>query len=159
QKIKESGLRTRVDSLFKELDSLRPLRRDARNTLVRVARKQQAYKILRKIPRLGPVRVAQIIAAVGSPHRFRTRAQFWTYCGLAVVTRSSADYQFREGQLVRRSGPAATRGLNRNFNRRLKYVLKSAAADVIREEPFRNFYQVRIQAGMRPEMARLTIAR
>jgi transposase len=47
---------------------------------------------------LGPIRIAQILAKVASPHRFRTKRQFWAYCGLAVVTRSIADYHFVEGR-------------------------------------------------------------
>ncbi|MGH7544952.1 MAG: hypothetical protein ACREKI_02075, partial [Gemmatimonadota bacterium] len=41
----------------------------------------------------------------------------WAYAGLAVVTRSSADYAFVAGQPVRRRRAPLTRGLNRNHNR------------------------------------------
>jgi transposase len=44
------------------------------------------------LPTLGVVRVAQLTSAVVTPHRFRSKRQFWSYCGLAVVTKSSADY-------------------------------------------------------------------
>ena len=155
----EPSLRTRGQFLFNELDSLNPLRRAAKNDLVREARGHEAFKILSKVPTLGPIRVAQIIAAVGSPHRFRTRRQFWAYCGFAVVTRSSDDYRFTEGGPLRRTRPPATRGLNRNFNRKLKHVFKSAALEGIRREPFKSFYQARVAVGIRPEMARLTLAR
>jgi len=57
--------------------------------MLREARRHHAFKILLGVPVLGPIRSAQIIASVGSPFRFRTKRQFWTYCGLAVVTRSS----------------------------------------------------------------------
>jgi hypothetical protein len=49
--------------------------------------------------------------------------------------------------------------LNTNYNHRLKYVFKSAALDGIHREPFASFYQDLIRHGMRPEMARLTLAR
>jgi hypothetical protein len=55
--------------------------------------------------------------------------------------------------------PPVTRGLNRNFNRRLKHVFKSAALQGAGKEPFKSYYQARVAAGMRPEMARLTLAR
>jgi hypothetical protein len=45
------------------------------------------------------VRVAQLIAAVVTPHRFRSKRQFCSYCGLAVVTRSSADYEVAGARL------------------------------------------------------------
>lgn len=158
-KLKEPGLRTRAQFLFDEFDTLKALRRAAKNVLLREARSYEAFKLLSKIPTLGPIRVAQIIAAVGSPHRFRTRRQFWAYCGLAVVTRSTDDYRFTEDGGLRRTRPPATRGLNRNFNRKLKHVFKSAALDGIKRDPFKSFYQARVTAGIRPEMARLTLAR
>ena len=34
-----------------------------------------------------------ISAAVQTPHRFRTKRQFWAYCGLAIETRDSAEYR------------------------------------------------------------------
>jgi hypothetical protein len=49
--------------------------------------------------------------------------------------------------------------LNRNFNRRLKHVFKSAALQGAGKEPFKSYYQARVAAGIRPEMARLTLAR
>lgn len=158
-RLTEPGLRSRAEFLFEELDSLKPLRRKAKNILLREARRHPAFKILCEIESLGPIRVAQIIAAVGSPHRFRTRRQFWAYCGFAVVTRTTDDYRFEEGLGFRRTRPPATRGLNRNFNRRLKHVFKSAALYGIRKEPFKSYYQARVAGGMRPEMARLTLAR
>ena len=63
---------------------------------------------------LGPIRVSQIIGSVGSPFRFRTMRQFWSYCGLAVVTRSSDDNRFNDGRLERTKKSVATRGLNHN---------------------------------------------
>ena len=76
---------------------------------------------------MGPVRAAQIVATAGTPHRFRTKRQFWSYSGLAVVTHTSAEYELRAGRVVRRNKPVATRGLNPNCNRRLKSVFISAA--------------------------------
>ena len=42
-----------------------------------------------------------------TPHRFRTKRQLWTYCGLALETYDSAQYRFVGGQL-KRSKKAAT---------------------------------------------------
>ncbi|MGI9165691.1 MAG: transposase [Pyrinomonadaceae bacterium] len=74
------------------------------------------------MPRLGALSVAQLLAVVGTPHRFRTKRQFWTYVGLAVVTRSTADQEVVNGVLRRSRRPVATRGLNRNHNHLLKRV-------------------------------------
>jgi transposase len=71
-------------------------------------------EILRSIPFLGPVRVAQIIAIVGTPFRFRGNRRFWPHIGLSVVTHSSADNEIVAGTIRRRRRPPLTRGLNRN---------------------------------------------
>jgi len=39
----------------------------------------------KQIPRLGPVRVALLIALLQTPHRFRTKRQLWNYCGLGFA--------------------------------------------------------------------------
>jgi len=158
-RLAEPGLRIRAQFLFDELEPLKALRREAKKVMLKEARRHKAFKILSQVPTLGPIRIAQIIAVVGAPHRFRTRRQFWAYCGFAVVTRSTDDYRWDENGPLRRSRPPATRGLNRNFNRRLKHVFKSAALQGAGHEPFKSYYQARVAAGMRPEMARLTLAR
>jgi hypothetical protein len=159
ERLPETGLRIRAEFLFDELDSIRLLRRTAKNVFLREARRFEAFKILLTVPTLGPIRSAQIIAAVGSPHRFRTRRQFWAYCGLAVVTRSTDDYRFSDFGPFKQKRPPATRGLNRNFNHKLKHVFKSAAVDAIKRGPFKGYFQARVAAGIRPEMVRLTLAR
>lgn len=155
----EAGVQQRAEFLYQELDRLKPLKREAKQVMLQESRQQPSYSILKQIPVLGPIRMAQIQAKVASPHRFRTKRQFWSYSGLAVVTRSSSDYEFREGRVQKRPRAVRTRGLNPNFNHRLKYVFKSAAVEGIRREPFQTYYQKRLAAGIRPEMARLTLAR
>jgi transposase len=108
------------------LDQLQPLRKAAHQALLAESRRQAAQRILCEIPGLGPTRAALIQAIVETPHRFRSKRQFWTYVGLAVVTHSSADYQLVDGRVRRSNKPVATRGLNRNHNRVLKEVFKSA---------------------------------
>lgn len=52
-----------------------------------------------------------------TPHRFRTKRQLWTYCGLGVVvTSSSADHEVANGQLRRKKKAVEIRGLNENCN-------------------------------------------
>lgn len=158
-KLIEVGWRLRAEFLYKQLDHLRELRREAKTALLQEARKQPAFKRLCAVPGFGPIRVAQMISVIGSPHRFRTKRQLWTYCGFAVVTRSSADYQVIGDKLERRPKSTQTRGLNPNHSRRLKVIFKSAAIEALKEEFFKKMYE-RLQAGgIRAEMARLTIAR
>ncbi len=158
--LSESGLRRRAERLYQELDALRGLRREARQELIDESHKQEAVKRLQTIPFLGPIRAALLVGKVQTPHRFRTKRQFWAYCGLALETRSSADYRFQGGQLVRRNKPVFIRGLNRNHNHELKNLFKGAAiAASAREGPFRTFYEGLLGKGMVPAMARLTLAR
>ena len=112
------------------------------------------------VPFLGPLRAAVLIGRVQTPHRFRTKRQFWTYCGLALETRDSAEYRVIDGQLERKKRPAQVRGLNWNYNHELKNVFKGAAnAASTGQGVFREFYLGLLKKGMRPEMARLTLAR
>jgi transposase len=157
--LREPGAKQRADFLYDQLAALRPLRHKAKLLMLKEARRQAAYQWLLSVPRLGPISVAQLLAVVGTPHRFRSKRQFWTYVGLAVVTRSSADKKLVNGVLRRSSKPIATRGLNRNHNHLLKRVFKNAATSACHDGPFKAAYEARVQRGMDPSLARLTIAR
>jgi hypothetical protein len=51
-------------------------------------------------------------------------------------------------------------GLNDNHNKDLKNLFKSAAISAsTRPSPLYDFYVARVEKGMRPTMARLTLAR
>ena len=159
EKLKAEGLRKRAEFLYRQLDHLRELRRDAKRALLQEARQHCAFKLLCKVPGLGPIRVAQIIAAIGSPHRFRGKRQLWAYCGFALITRSSDDYRVEGDQLKRRHKSKQTRGLNQGFSRRLKVAFKGAALEALKTEAFKKIYERLTAKGVRAEMARLTIAR
>jgi transposase len=156
----EPGLRRRAERLYQEMDVLQGLRREARQELIAESRKHEAVRTLQTVPYLGPIRAAVLLGRVQTPHRFRTKRQFWAYCGLALETRSSADYRYQDGRLVRASKPVFVRGLNRNHNHDLKSLFKGAATTSTgREGPFRTFYEGLLSKGMVPAMARLTLAR
>lgn len=159
KKLKEPGLKQRAGFLYEQLAALRPLRQKAKLAMLGEARKQAAYRWLLSVPRLGPVSVSQLLAIVGSPHRFRSKRQFWNYVGLAVVTRTTADQEVVNGVLRRSRKPIATRGLNRNHNHLLKRVFKTAATSACHSGPFAAAYEARVKRGMDPALARLTIAR
>jgi transposase len=156
----QAGMHRRAELLYQELDALLALRREARRELMAESHKHEAVKLLCTVPFLGPIRAATLIARVQTPHRFRTKRQFWAYCGLALETRSSADYRMVEGQLVRAKKPVFIRGLNLNHNHDLKNLFKSAAtAAGAMPGPFHSFYENLLIKGMQPAMARLTLAR
>ena len=159
EKLSEPGARFRAQSLYAELESLQELRQASKQEMIKQARQHPDYRILSRLPALGPVRVSQLLAIVGTPHRFRTKRQFWPYSGLAVITRTSSDYQVIDGKAVKRKKNVGTRGLNRNYNRQLKQVFKSAALTAMQLEPFKQYYQKQLDKGQRPELARLSLAR
>jgi hypothetical protein len=43
-------------------------------------------------PGLGEIRTAQLLSTVVTPYRFSNKRSFWSYCGLAIVMRSSSDW-------------------------------------------------------------------
>lgn len=158
--LSESGGRFRAEALYAQLDVLRELRRKAKAAMLAEARRDPASQVLRTIPFFGPVRVALLLATVQTPWRFRTKRNLWAYAGLAVVTRSSADYELVAGRTVRRHRAPMTRGLNRNHNRVLKSVLKSAATvAAARPGALQDLYHGMIARGTREELARLTLTR
>jgi transposase len=159
RKLQEPGARQRASILYEELAALRPLRQKVKLAMLKEARKQAAYKQLLSVPRLGPVSVAELIAIVGTPHRFRCKEQFWNYVGLAVVTRTTAEQEVVDGVLRRKRRPIGTRGLNRNHNHLLKRIFKMAATSACYSAPFQAGYERRVNQGMDPALARLTIAR
>jgi transposase len=152
------GSRVRAEVLLKHLDVLLELRPPAKATMLAEAKKQAGWKILRSIPYLGPIRVAEILAIMRTPHRFRTKRNLWPYAGLAVVTFSSADKEIVDGQVRKRK--RADDPLNRNHNPILKEVFKGAAtAATVRPGPLRDFYEASLKRGVREELAKVTLAR
>ena len=159
-KITEPGVRRRAEFYYQQLDALRSLRREVRRELLEESKKHPAWKLLCQIPSIGPIRAAVLLGILQTPHRFRTKRQLWTFGGLGIETYSSADHRYVEGQLQRSKKPASIRGLNENCNHDLKNLLKGAAIVAsTKPGPFQEFYTALLAKGIRPEMARLTLAR
>jgi transposase len=159
-KISEPGVRRRAEFYYQQLDALRTLRREVRRDLLAENKKRQAWKGLCQIPSIGPIRAAVILGILQTPYRFRTKRQLWTYSGFGIETHSSADYRNVDGQLRRSHKHVEIRGLNENHNHDLKNLFKGAAIVASSKPgPFQEFYAALLAKGMRPEMARLTLAR
>lgn len=159
-KLQTKEMRTRAGALFSQLDYLEQLSGQAEKKMCSAARNNSAYKWISSVPGIGPIRTAQILATAITPLRFRGKRQFWPYCGLAVVTRTSSDYEWVNGESRRKRKPIQTRGLNQNHNRTLKAVFKGAAASAVQQQAeVKEYYQGLCANGMRPEMAQLTVAR
>jgi transposase len=154
--------RALADMLGRQTDALEALRAEAESRMLKEAAAHPTTKRLATAPGIGPIRAAQIVATVVTPERFRTKRQFWSYCGLAVVTRSSADWQRSpQGKWIR-ADTTTTRGLNRNRNGMMKRAFKGAAHQVIthmRSHPLSQDYQRMVTRGLQPEVAKVSIAR
>jgi transposase len=159
-KITEAGVRRRAEQIYQQLDMLQHLRQQARRELLAESRKHSITAKLRQIPYLGPIRSALAVALIQTPNRFRTKRQLWAYSGLALETRTSADYRFVQGQLQRSRKQISIRGLNKDHNHDLKGLFKAAATMAsVRPGPFQEFYENSLAKGIKPTMVRLTLAR
>ena len=145
-----------------QLDCQRSLQEIAEHNLMAAARKFPMWRVLQTAPGIGEKRAARLLAIVVTPHRFRTKRLFWSYCGLAIVTRSSSDWVPQAGGKMVRVPVTQTRGLNKACNRDLKDLFKGAAQNALRSKPPNPLLEAHdrmVAAGTKPNLARLTIAR
>jgi transposase len=157
-RLSDEAARFRAESLLDQIESLRELRKQAKSRFLEETRKHPDFPILTSLPGFGAVRVGELLAIAITPDRFRTKRQFWPYIGLAVVTKSSADYKEIDGRIVK-SQKVSTRGLNWNHNPRLKQVFKGAAKSALRYPEIQAYHQRLIDRGMRASLARVSVAR
>lgn len=156
-----AGVRPSAELLGRELDCLEQLQAEAKRAMLAEARRFKITQILETAPGIGSTRAAQLLAVVVTPNRFRSKRQFWSYCGFAVVTRTSSDWTRVDGRW-QRAPILQTRGLNRACNRSLKALFKGAATTVLvhsKPNPLREKYDRLLAAGTKPNLAKLTIAR
>ena len=159
-KISEAGVRRRAELYYVQFDTLAALRQGMRRKLLAESRKHPATRLLRQIPSIGPIRAALLVALIQTPNRFRTKRQLWAYCGLALRTYISGEYRFVSGRLKRSKKVLAVRGLNLNHNHDLKNIFKGAATRAAATAgPLQDFYEARVAKGVKPHLARLTLAR
>jgi hypothetical protein len=76
-----------------------------------------------------------------------------------MVTTTSAEYRIEDGRVKKAAKAQATRGLNGNYNHRLKSVFKSAAQSACASEPFKHQYEALVAKGINVAPARLTVIR
>jgi transposase len=148
--------------LGRQLDELQSLREEAHGWLGKEARTHPIVRTLSTAPGLGPIRTAQLVAIVVTPNRFRTSRQFWSYSGLSIVTRSSANWKRDGAGKWVRVEQQQTLGLTRKRHPLLKAVFKGAATTVIElmpKTPLHEDYQRMLASGRKPNLAKLTLSR
>jgi transposase len=150
-----------VELLGRVLAQLEALKAEAEASMLRESQRHPIARILDTAPGLGPIRVAQLLPIVVTPHRFRTKRQFWAYCGFGIVMRSSSDWVRDQDRWIR-TRVLQTRGLNWNYNHQLKAIFKGAATTVLAHSgpnPLREGYDRQLENGTKPNLAKLTVAR
>ena len=110
--------------LHEEYDALLELKKATESELVSESRTQPIARVLQTAPGMGPIRVAYLLPIVVTPNRFRTRRQFWSYCGLGIVMRSSSDWIRTENGGWARGQVQQTRGLNRKHDSKVDRTSK-----------------------------------
>ncbi len=145
------------------MDALTEIRERAEEELEQQVAKHKISKVLLTAPGFGKKRVAQLMAVVVDSHRFSHKRKFWSYCGFAVKTHSSSDWIKASGGWTRKK-TALTRGLNQSHNAILKEVFKGAVKTIVIDgknpsEPLYADYLRLLDAGTKPPLAALTIAR
>ena len=71
-RLREAGVRRRAEQTYQQLDFLMGIRKETRKELLAESRKHPARKLLEQIPRLGPIRVALLIALMQTPNQLVT---------------------------------------------------------------------------------------
>lgn len=137
-----------VENLYFGLDSVTTLKQRAKREIVKMAPRYPEIRLFKGIPGVGLIVASTVSAIVATPSRFSKKSKLWTYAGLGIKRRSSADV----------SSPAH---LNRNYNRTLKYVLKLAATRAISKanNEFATKYKTLCDRGLDPSVAKVTVAR
>ena len=74
-----SATQHRAKRLYDQLDFLLEQKKQAEADLLREGKKHSIVKVLETAPGFGPIRAARLVPIVITPHRFRTKRQFWSY--------------------------------------------------------------------------------
>jgi hypothetical protein len=151
-----------TSKLYAHYDWRLELKKQAEAELIAESKRHPIVRILQTAPGLGPIRVARLLPIVVTPHRFRTKRQFWSYCGLGIVMRSSSDWVRASDGSWQWAQVAKTRGLSRQHNHTLKDTFKGAATSVVQQGekvPIHADYQRLVESGTKPNLAKLTLAR
>lgn len=160
EQIRESGVTEQLEVLYAQLELLDVLHKEASRNVEVEARRHAAWKLLRTVPGIGSMGAAEILSVVGTPYRFPTKQAFWAYCGLAVVYRTTGDFEIGpDGDLVRKIRSGHTRGLNQNRNPHLKQVFKNASRVSRHRKEVATYFQGLLDKGTKKSVAEVQLAR
>ena len=143
---------------LRQLEVITLLAREARASLVGLAQQRTGFAILQTVPYVGEVRASELIAIVGDPDRFRSLRSFWSYGGLGVVQKSSAEHRIENGKAVREE---RSRGMRLRAGQPvLKRVLRDIALHAsVGRGYFHDYFEAQVARGKTPAVARVALAR
>ena len=157
----EAGVRRRAEFYYQQFDALAIVAPGSAARTVGGEPKTPRVEIATaRFRSIGPIRAA--LLSRSSRHRIVSAASdsYGRTAGSGITTHSSAEHRYVEGELQRAKKPISIRGLNCNHNHDLKNLFKSAATvAAAKPGPFQEFYDALVAKGIKPEMARLTLAR
>jgi hypothetical protein len=136
---------------YQQLDFLMGIRKETRKELLAESRKHSASQCLQQIPRLGPIRVALLIALIQVRIVSVRNANFGTTAGWACG-RGAAANTGTQGDNCSIRGNHRRGGLKVNHNHDLENLFKSAStqAGTCKDDPLGEFYQNLLARGMEP---------
>jgi transposase len=76
------ALMRQAEHLFVLIDEIEVMKQECLKTMVKAARKDQGYDLLRTMPGAGPVVTCGYMALIGTPHRFSRKNKLWRYAAL-----------------------------------------------------------------------------
>ncbi len=159
-KILQPGVRLRAERLYQQLDLLQPVRQEARRDLLRESRKHEAVKkaAADSCDRSDSCRLAGGLVANTPPFSYQAPAVGLQWFGHRDPRQRRVP--LCRGKIQRNRERITVRGLNDNHNHDLKNLFKGAALSASTQPgPLHDFYTALVEKGMRPTMARLTLAR
>lgn len=119
-----------------------------RQSLIRLAKKEEPIVRFRALPGVKWIRASTFFAYVDTPWRFKSKSALWKYLGIGLERRHSG------------SGPEQVR-VPRQVNRTLKSSILGAAKSAIasKDNPFADQHERWIREGVTPRNARRNVAR
>ena len=118
--IKQSRHPEIIQKYYQFLDLFQLEKNRFEKTLKKESRKYPVIKRFLKIPGVGIVTATTFFTIVDDPHRFDHKQKLWAYAHLGKAVHQSGNYEVTKHQ--------------RKGNRLLKYVIKIAAGDAVRQK-------------------------
>jgi transposase len=146
----EPALLVIIDGLWQQLDQIQQNQEIILSEAKTQAKQYPEIKLIDEIPGVGFIIAATIVAMLENPNRFDNKRKIWSYAGLGIDKKSSANKTYAEH-------------LGKEYNRILKWVVEEAAQAAINVSNDnalrRNYLDMTIKKGIVPHRAVLTISR